>query len=120
LGSVEMIRRYCSDRGKTWVTRAASITAGRPGGCSRSDPTKGRTMTQTGLIGVGIMGSAMATHLLAAGHDVIGYDTDPARLAGLSAAGGSAAGSAAEVAAAADVVILSLPTPDAVTAGCAG
>src|SRR6201999_4274985 len=109
LGSVEMIRRYCSDRGKTWVTRAASITAGRPGGCSCSDPTEGRTMTQTGLIGVGIMGSAMATHLLAAGHGVVGYDTDPDRLAALRAAGGTAARSAAGVAAPADGVILSPP-----------
>ncbi len=76
-------------------------------------------MTQTGLIGVGIMGSAMATHLLAAGHDVVGYDTDPDRLAPLSTAGGTAARSAAEVATAADVILLSLPVPEAVAFTCA-
>lgn len=76
-------------------------------------------MTHTGLIGIGIMGSAMATHLLAAGHDVAGYDTDPDRLAGLATAGGTAARSAADVAAAAEVVILSLPTADAVADSCA-
>jgi 3-hydroxyisobutyrate dehydrogenase-like beta-hydroxyacid dehydrogenase len=76
-------------------------------------------MTRTGLIGVGIMGSAMATHVLAAGHGVVGYDTEPDRLARLTAAGGTTARSAAEVAATADVVILSLPVADAVTSTCA-
>jgi putative dehydrogenase len=76
-------------------------------------------MTQTGLIGVGIMGSAMATHVLAAGHDVVGYDTEPGRLAQLTAAGGTALRSAAAVAEAADVIILSLPVADAVTGSCA-
>ncbi|HEX3589606.1 MAG TPA: NAD(P)-dependent oxidoreductase [Pseudonocardiaceae bacterium] len=75
-------------------------------------------MTHTGLIGIGIMGSAMATHLLAAGHDVVGHDTDPDRRAKLATTGGTAARSAAEVAATAEVVILSLPTADAVTHSC--
>jgi putative dehydrogenase len=76
-------------------------------------------MTRTGLIGIGIMGSAIATHVLAAGHDVVGYDTEPDRLAQLTVAGGTAVRSAGEVAESADVIILSLPVAEAVTSSCA-
>ncbi|MBQ35746.1 MAG: hypothetical protein CME04_05095 [Gemmatimonadaceae bacterium] len=62
-----------------------------------------------GAVGLGIMGSAMSTHVLAAGHEVIGFDTDPDRLAAFA---GTHAGSTAEVASRADVVLLSLPTID--------
>jgi L-threonate 2-dehydrogenase len=76
-------------------------------------------MTRTGLIGAGIMGSAMATHVLAAGHDVVGYDTEPDRLDWLTVAGGTAVRSAGEVAEVADVILLSLPVAQAVTDSCA-
>jgi 3-hydroxyisobutyrate dehydrogenase-like beta-hydroxyacid dehydrogenase len=56
------------------------------------------------------MGSAMSSHLLAAGHDVLGYDIDPGRLAEHRARGGSVAASPAEVAAAAQVLVTSLPS----------
>ena len=32
-----------------------------------------------GFIGLGTMGSALSAHLLAAGYQVTGYDTDPPR-----------------------------------------
>ncbi|MGY1692387.1 NAD(P)-dependent oxidoreductase [Geodermatophilus sp. SYSU D01105] len=70
-------------------------------------------MTTVGMVGLGIMGSAMAGHLLARGHAVVGYDVDPGRVRDLVAAGGTAAASAGEVAAAADLVLTSLPTADA-------
>ena len=33
-----------------------------------------------GMIGVGIMGSAMSTNLLKAGYEVMGYDINPERI----------------------------------------
>jgi 3-hydroxyisobutyrate dehydrogenase-like beta-hydroxyacid dehydrogenase len=65
------------------------------------------------MVGLGVMGSAMAGLLLRGGRQVTGYDIEPERIAGLAAAGGQAAGSAAEVAAACPVVLTSLPTPAA-------
>jgi putative dehydrogenase len=63
-----------------------------------------------GVIGVGIMGSAMVRHLVAAGYRVLGHDVDARAMASLVALGGQAAGSAAEVAAVCPVVLTSLPS----------
>ena len=63
-----------------------------------------------GMIGVGIMGSAMSTNLLKAGYAVIGYDVDQQQVDALVRKGGSGAGSCREVAEQADVVITSLPS----------
>ena len=76
-------------------------------------------MTTVGLVGLGIMGSAMAGHLLAAGHTVVGHDVLADRRAQLAAAGGTAVGSAGEVADACDVVLTSLPTAEAARSVCA-
>ena len=54
--------------------------------------------TSVAVIGVGIMGSAIARNLIASGFAVSGFDTDPARLSELTAIGGVPAGSAAEAA----------------------
>lgn len=62
-----------------------------------------------GLIGVGLLGSAIAERLLAGGYKVCGYDVNAKcreRLAGL---GGAAAGSATAVVEACERIILSLP-----------
>lgn len=64
-----------------------------------------------GFIGLGSMGSAMAERLVAAGHDTIAYDPNPAALAAFEKAGGRAARSVAEVGEQAAIVFLSLPTP---------
>jgi 3-hydroxyisobutyrate dehydrogenase-like beta-hydroxyacid dehydrogenase len=66
-----------------------------------------------GMIGVGIMGSAMSANLLKAGYAVIGYDVDSQQLDALVGKGGSGAGSCREVAEQADVVIASLPSVEA-------
>jgi len=67
-------------------------------------------VTQTiGIVGLGIMGGPMAANLLKAGHTVIGYDSQPAALERLGAAGGKAADSVAAVPTDADVVITMLP-----------
>lgn len=73
-------------------------------------------MLQVGMIGLGIMGSAMAGHLVRAGFTVHGADVDPGRLAAFTAAGGTAADGVAGVAAAADVVVTSLPNAAAALA----
>ena len=71
-------------------------------------------MTTIGFIGLGIMGRPMAAHLVAAGHDVVGYDLFPAGTDHLVAAGGRAARDVAEVSSQADVVITMVPdSPDA-------
>ena len=64
-----------------------------------------------GFIGVGRMGSGMVARLLADGHEVTIHDPDPAAVARLVAKGARAAASAREVAAAAPVVMASLPGP---------
>ena len=76
-------------------------------------------MTTVGIVGLGIMGSAMAQHLLAAGHAVVGFDVQPERMRELAEAGGIGAPSVAEVAGRAEVVLTSLPTVPAALDVCA-
>ncbi|MGX1773630.1 NAD(P)-dependent oxidoreductase [Nocardia brasiliensis] len=66
-------------------------------------------MSNIGFIGLGIMGSPMAGHLVAAGHEVTGYDIGPKGLEKLKEAGGSAAASVAEAVRGKDIVITMLP-----------
>ena len=54
--------------------------------------------TTVGLVGVGLLGSAVAARLLKAGHRVVGFDTAPARGRALQEMGGRAAHSARAVA----------------------
>ena len=68
-----------------------------------------------GVVGLGIMGSAIAGQLLRAGHRIVGYDVRAARVRGLRAAGGSAAQSCADVGRQAGIIITSLPSADALT-----
>jgi len=67
-----------------------------------------------GFIGVGRMGDPMARNLLAAGFELTIYDTNAAAIAPLAAMGAQVAKSPMEVASAAEVVLVSLPTPDIV------
>ncbi|WP_019928488.1 NAD(P)-dependent oxidoreductase [Nocardia sp. BMG111209] len=63
-----------------------------------------------GFLGLGVMGSAECLHLVRkSGRPVVVFDPNPDGTAALVAAGAMAAGSVGEVAAAADVVFLSLP-----------
>jgi 3-hydroxyisobutyrate dehydrogenase-like beta-hydroxyacid dehydrogenase len=50
-----------------------------------------------GIIGLGLMGSALSARLIAAGVPLVGFDTDPAKRMALAAKGGQAASSAAEL-----------------------
>jgi 3-hydroxyisobutyrate dehydrogenase-like beta-hydroxyacid dehydrogenase len=66
-----------------------------------------------GVIGLGIMGGAMASNLLESGYRVTGYDIDSDKAAALVDGGLIAASDPQAVAQDADVVIFSLPTPSA-------
>jgi L-threonate 2-dehydrogenase len=67
-----------------------------------------------GIIGLGIMGSAISRNLVERGWRVIGFDIDAARTAELAQAGVTIASDVAEVAREASIVMTSLPTPAAV------
>ena len=67
-----------------------------------------------GMIGLGIMGGAIARNLLERGWKVIGYDTDAARRHELAAAGVSIAADVSDVAQNAALIMTSLPGPAAV------
>lgn len=66
-----------------------------------------------GIIGLGIMGSAMSKSLLEAGFAVIGYDIAQPACVALAERGGKVAASVAAVAAEADILITSLPSTKA-------
>ena len=68
------------------------------------------------VLGTGIMGTAMARNLVAAGLRTTVWDRSPEATAPLAAAGAAVAGSAREAIAGARVVITMLPTADAVEA----
>ncbi len=63
-----------------------------------------------GMIGLGIMGSAMSFNLGRAGFRVVGYDVAPRARAGHKRSGGVAAKSPRDVARRADIIITSLPS----------
>lgn len=66
-----------------------------------------------GVVGLGVMGSAMAANLIAAGLEVHGFDIDPERTQRFGAGGGHDCGSASEVAQRSSVVIFSLASVEA-------
>ena len=68
------------------------------------------TQQTVGMIGLGIMGSAMSYNLIRAGVRVVGFDVAPSARAGHKRAGGIAAMSPRDVARRADIVITSLPS----------
>lgn len=75
---------------------------------------------EVGVIGLGVMGGAIAANLLEAGYHVTGYDIAPERLEDHAARGGLAASSCREVADRARVVLTSLPSEAALDQVVAG
>ena len=67
-----------------------------------------------GFVGLGIMGRAMATNLLAAGHDVAGWNRSPAPAKALAEAGARVAPSPRDAAEGAEVVLCCLADDTAV------
>jgi 3-hydroxyisobutyrate dehydrogenase len=66
-------------------------------------------MARIGFIGLGNMGLPMALNLIKAGHQLDGFDLQPAAVDRVIAAGGAAAGTIDAVAAQADIVVTMLP-----------
>jgi 2-hydroxy-3-oxopropionate reductase len=70
-------------------------------------------MEQLGFVGLGIMGKPMAGHLVKAGYRVHVYDTNPAPVKELVAAGAVACRNSKEVAQKSDIIFIIVPdTPD--------
>jgi 3-hydroxyisobutyrate dehydrogenase-like beta-hydroxyacid dehydrogenase len=69
-------------------------------------------MDRVGLIGVGLVGTALAERLLGAGYAVTGFDVQSERLEALKTLGGDPACCASAVAAVCQRMILSLPTSE--------
>src|SRR6202163_4374237 len=70
-------------------------------------------MAKIGFLGLGEMGTPMASRLLHAGHDVIVWNRTAERTAPLAQQGAAVASSPAKAAAGADFVITMLATPEA-------
>lgn len=66
-------------------------------------------MTSIGLIGLGLLGSAIADRLLAAQYGVVGFDVSEERRRVMLAAGGMCAESAMDVARICPIIVLNLP-----------
>src|SRR5215470_11388165 len=91
------------------------MLAGRIG----QDDTRFAVMCQTtavGLIGIGLMGEALALRLLGRGLPVVGYDIEPAKLRRLEALGGQAALGIADLARQCDPIVLAVFDTDQVEA----
>jgi 3-hydroxyisobutyrate dehydrogenase-like beta-hydroxyacid dehydrogenase len=71
-------------------------------------------MTNVGFIGLGLMGAGFTKRLAAAGHRVIGYDIDPAKVSAAAGWGVEAAGSPAEIVGKAEIVAICVTTTHAV------
>lgn len=66
-------------------------------------------MRTIGMVGLGLLGAALARRFLLAGHSVLGYDLSVAARQSLVEAGGQAADSALHVAAECEMLVLCLP-----------
>ena len=71
-------------------------------------------MKRIGILGLGLLGSAIASRLLRAGYEVAGYDVRPDALASLARDGLRPADGVEGAAEGADAVLAILPTPESV------
>jgi putative dehydrogenase len=90
----------------------SGLAAARRTGMTGEEMSKGTI----GIIGLGIMGSAIAKNLAAAGWQVVGFDIAKERRDEAKAAGVEIVGDAAMVAERSANVLVSLPTPEALMA----
>src|SRR5260364_184093 len=90
------------------------MSAANRGGYASQAISAGGVVTAVGIIGLGNMGRGMALTLKGAGFAVTGYDAAAATREMLAAEGIAIADGIDAVVAAADIVILSLPTAEIV------
>jgi putative dehydrogenase len=67
-----------------------------------------------GLVGIGLLGQALAHRLIGAGFEVAGFDVDPAKTARFAELGGRPASSIADLAARCDAIVLAVFSTDQV------
>jgi 3-hydroxyisobutyrate dehydrogenase len=77
-------------------------------------------MSRVAVVGVGRMGAPMARRLIAAGHELIVCDPAAGAVGELCALGARRAQDAASAAAAAEITVTSLPTPDVLESATLG
>jgi 3-hydroxyisobutyrate dehydrogenase-like beta-hydroxyacid dehydrogenase len=77
-------------------------------------------MSQVGWLGLGAMGLPMARRLIGASHAVTAYDPVQASLDAVASAGGQPAATAGDAAEGADVVFVTVATPEQATAALFG
>src|SRR5256885_3476591 len=70
-------------------------------------------MAKIGFLGLGEMGTPMATRLLRAGHELVVWNRSPERTAPLASEGAAVASSPAKAASGAELIITMLATPEA-------
>ena len=98
------------------MTTAAGRADSGTGAASDAGAAGATPLPRVAVVGLGIMGAAIARNLATAGFEVAGYDTDPARLAALARDGVAACASAPAAVARADVLLTSLPADAALDA----
>jgi 3-hydroxyisobutyrate dehydrogenase-like beta-hydroxyacid dehydrogenase len=69
-----------------------------------------------GVAGIGLIGSALAKRLIDAGHELVGFDVDPARRQSFEAMGGRSVASLADLFKAADRILVAVYNTDQVEA----
>ncbi len=75
-------------------------------------------MARVAVLGMGLMGGALAANLLADGHTVVGYDPDPERCAEHTARGGEVASDESAAVATCEFALLSLPNSNVMLEVC--
>ena len=70
-------------------------------------------LESVGMIGLGIMGSAMSANLIKAGFEVVGFDVLPERRENHKKMGGTPARNCSAVAKSSSIIVTSLPSPEA-------
>ena len=76
--------------------------------------TRNMASERIGLIGLGLLGTALASRLLGAGHEVLGFDVSADRREALLSLGGQCGADAGEVAGGCRRLLFSLPNSDIV------
>src|SRR5213078_3243179 len=99
----------------TRCSRPGEPSGGRGGSATRAarrvcEPDRAALMATVGVVGLGLLGGAVAARLRAGGHVVVGYDVVAEKVQALVELGGRAAPTADAVAKAAEAVCVVLPS----------